>query len=81
MKNTYQLMAEAMSPADAINKATVFVTVKRTAFYTTYILIGERSAVDSKIQSLFREFNPWGYGTESRYTETGAVVTRANSCG
>ena len=68
------------STAVAIAKATVQVEIKSSMNRTTYILTGERAAVDEKINSIMRDYHPYGYGTFATYTDTGAIVTRANSC-
>jgi hypothetical protein len=79
--NTNQLIATAVSSANAIANATVFVRIERTPSRTVYHLTGKEAAVRCKVEKLMNEYNPWGYGTSAVYSETGAVVSRANSCG
>lgn len=71
---------QALNAAKAIESATVWVTQQTGPGFTTYTLTGKRPAVETKVASLMREYNPWGYGTRVEYNETGAIVTRANSC-
>lgn len=66
--------------AEALNNAVVFVDWKQGPSTTTYTLTGHMDAVRCKVESLFREFNPFGYGSRVEYTPTGAVFTRSNSC-
>lgn len=75
--NANQLFATAVSSAEAIRKATVFVTLDQSRpSSTTYTLVGESAAVQCKINSLLREFPPKAFGTCVSTTETGAIVTR-----
>ena len=64
----------------AIEKATVRIDMETGLSTVKYVLTGEAGAVRSAVGRLERDYNPVGYGTTVRYTETGAIVTRAKSC-
>lgn len=66
--------------AEALNRATVIVDREAGPSETRYTLTGERGAVESAVNRLLRQYPSDGYGTRATYTETGAVVTRSNSC-
>ena len=66
--------------AEALNNATVMVSVHTGPSMTFYTLAGNRKAVEEKVAGLMREYHPLGYGTTVKYTENGAIVTRSNSC-
>lgn len=57
-------------------------TVKTESFLssTTYTITGDALSVRAAVDDIMRRYHPLGYGTMAKYTETGAVVTRANSC-
>lgn len=66
--------------AETIARATVQIERVSGPSTTTYTLTGEPGAVRGAVRRLEREFPSDGYGTVVKFTEAGAVVTRANSC-
>lgn len=56
------------------------VKEQREPSSTTYTITGHPVHVRKVVDQIMRDFAPLGYGTMAKYTETGAVVTRANSC-
>lgn len=64
-----------MNLAEALNKATVIVDMKRGPSSTTHTLTGAPAAVREAVQSRLRAYPSEAYGTTVRYTDTGAVVS------
>lgn len=60
--------------------AEVGVRIQRGPSFTEYHITGNPDAVQEKIDSIMRQYHPLGYGTTAKLTETGAIVTRSNSC-
>lgn len=72
--------ALALNAAEALEAATVYVDRKAGPSTTVYTLTGKPKAVQCKIDALMREWDPLGYGSTVKLTETGAIFTRYNSC-
>lgn len=61
--------------------ASIVTTLKEKGpSFTTYKIAGTPAAVREAVEEIIKKYPPDGYGTRAVYSDTGAVVTHANSC-